>query len=455
MKRIYEPTKIVYELLGKQEIDKSKKYRRFFYLTECPVEGGSIFLNTITYELLLLSNEEIRLLNNPDLNNDLVHYLVEQYFLVPEDFDDKKIGLQIIDTRLQIQNIYTNQPYSYIAILTTTGCNARCFYCFEKGAKVSNMTEQTAYDVADFIEKKGAKKIKIQWFGGEPLINIKPIDIICHALTEKNIDFDSIMVSNGYALSEDVIKKAVELWKLRKIQITLDGTEEVYNKVKDYVYKDVPSPFLTVMNNIENALKAGIQINIRLNMDEHNADDLFDLARQLVNRFGCYKNCYIYVVRLFEDTCSKISNRDAVDRHKIIKQSVELSDFIYNNMPKPPIDKLPKSISSPNTCMACSDNSVMIVPDGHLGKCEHFVDSDFFGSIYSDDIDLKKIAKYKERDTVIPECNDCNFKSLCVHLKCCSGVPNHCDDVDKVAIEERLHSKLKNIYNKFLETEQM
>jgi hypothetical protein len=57
MKRIYEPAEVVYGLLGKQEIDESKKYRKFFYLTECPVEGGSVFLNTITYELLFLSND--------------------------------------------------------------------------------------------------------------------------------------------------------------------------------------------------------------------------------------------------------------------------------------------------------------------------------------------------------------------------------------------------------------
>ena len=36
-------------------------------------------------------------------------------------------------------------------------------------------------------------------------------------------------------------------------------------------------------------------------MDEHNADDLFELATMLVGKFNSYKNCYIYVVRLFED----------------------------------------------------------------------------------------------------------------------------------------------------------
>ena len=455
MKLIYNKTKIVSKILSKQNIDDTLKYRKIFYIAECPVKEGVLLLNTLTYELIFLSAAEAELLEEPDINIPNMRYLAENYFLVPEDFDDKKLAKQIINTRIQIQNIYTNPPLSFFVILTTTGCNARCFYCFERGAKVSNMTEQTAHDVAAFIEKKGADKVKLQWFGGEPLVNIKAIDIICNDLVKSNVNYTSIMVSNGYLLDEAVIKKAIDLWKLEKIQITLDGTEEVYNKVKDYVYKDASSPFIRVLKNIEKALKAGIQINIRLNMDEHNVDDLFELSKQLVERFGKYGNCYIYVVRLFDDTCSKIRDRAVNDRHKLIESSIRLQNYIDQNMPKFLIKDLPKSFGTPNTCMACSDTAVMIVPDGHLGKCEHFVDSDFYGSIYSDEIDVQKIIKYKDWETIVPECEHCELKSLCLHLKCCTGVPKHCDDIDKKAIKNRLDSKLKNIYNKFKETEKI
>lgn len=453
MKQIYEQTKVVNAILPKQKIDFNKKYRKSYYLTECDVDDGVLLLNTVTYELLFLSLDEIKLLNNPVLENRTVQYLIEGYYLVPNDFNDKKFALGVIDTRLKIQNFYTNPPLNFFVILTTTGCNARCFYCFEQGAKVSNMTEQTAHDVADFIERRRGKKVKIQWFGGEPLVNIKAIDTIAKDLTEKNIEFFSTMVSNAYLLDEETIQKAVNLWNLEKIQITLDGTEEVYNKVKNYVYKDVSSPFIRVLDNIENALKAKINISIRLNMDEHNEEDLFSLSKLLVNRFNKYSNCHIYVVRLFEATCAKIKNRDIFDRHKLIESSIKLQSFIDANMPKPQIDKLLNSVSNPNSCMACSDNATMIVPDGHLGKCEHFVDSDFYGSIYNDEIDIKKIASYKERKIVCSNCEDCELRSLCMPLKCCTGAPTHCDEIDKKAITARLHSKLKNIYNKFLETE--
>ena len=453
MKKIYEQTNIVNRILPCQQIEEDKKYRKFYYLTQCTVDGGVVVLNTITYELLFLSNSEISMLSNPDINDKNVQYLIKQYFLVPEDFNDIKLAEQVINTRIQIQNVYTEVPYNFFVILTTTGCNARCFYCFEQGAKVSNMTEQTAHDVADFIKRKGDKKVRIQWFGGEPLVNSKAIDTICNDLREKGVEYVSTMVSNAYLLDEKAIEKCVGLWNMERIQITLDGTEDVYNKTKNYVYKNVSSPFKRVLNNIENALNSGIEISLRLNMDEHNAEDLFTLSEMLVERFSAYKNCHIDVVRLFEDTCSKIKNRDVSDRHKLIEDSVNLQKFIDSRMPPPNVKKLSKSFKAPNTCMANSDNSVMIVPDGHLGKCEHFVDSEFIGSIYSDEYDLNKIYQFKERKIVSSNCANCELRSLCMPLKCCTGVSTHCDEMDKMVILHRLHSKMFNIYNKFLELE--
>ncbi len=453
MKQIYEQTNIVKKMLSNQQIDNCKKYRKFFYVEECHVDEGVLLLNTITYGLVFLSTDEYDSLNNLDLNDPTVRFLIEQYFLVPENFDDKKLASQIINTRLQIQNTYRRVPLNSFVILPTTGCNARCFYCFEKGAKISNMTEQTAHDVADFIKRKGDKIINVTWFGGEPLINQKAIDIICTDLKKFDIKCNSRIITNGYLLDEATINKAIDLWNLKKVQITLDGTEEVYNNVKNYVYKDVSSPFKKVLNNIESALRTDLKVSIRLNMDEHNVEDLFQLSKLLIDKFGKYDNCHIYVVRLFEETSLEIKNRKPEDRHKFIKRSNELQRFIDSNMPPVVMGKLEKSYPVPNQCMACNDAAVLIVPDGHLGKCEHYVDRDFYGSIYSDKIDLKTIARYKERAVVSPNCVDCKYMSLCQPLKCCSGVPNHCDEVDKKNTINRLRSNMKNVYAKFLEVQ--
>ena len=61
----------------------------------------------------------------------------------------------------------------------------------------------------------------------------------------------------------------MDVWALRQVQITLDGTHDVYNSVKGYVLPK-EDPYLRVLNNVDNLLTEGISVSIRLNMDTHN-----------------------------------------------------------------------------------------------------------------------------------------------------------------------------------------
>jgi sulfatase maturation enzyme AslB (radical SAM superfamily) len=52
-------------------------------------------------------------------------------------------------------------------IFTTMDCNARCFYCYEKGQPKISMTDEIAKDTADFILKTSSNTpVDIRWFGG-------------------------------------------------------------------------------------------------------------------------------------------------------------------------------------------------------------------------------------------------------------------------------------------------
>ena len=59
------------------------------------------------------------------------------------------------------------------------------------------------------------------------------------------------MISNGYLFDDTIIEKSVNDWNLNSVQVTLDGTEEVYNKIKSYICHDLISPFMRVIENIE------------------------------------------------------------------------------------------------------------------------------------------------------------------------------------------------------------
>lgn len=112
---------------------------------------------------------------------------------------------------------------SYV-ILPTTGCNARCVYCYEEGYAVKTMTSETADRLVDFIcETRYDDTVKLRWFGGEPLANAKIISYICKGLQERGVPYKSSMVTNASLLTKELAHEAKELWHLERVQVSLDG----------------------------------------------------------------------------------------------------------------------------------------------------------------------------------------------------------------------------------------
>ena len=72
---------------------------------------------------------------------------------------------------------------------------------------------------------------------------------------------------------------------MKSIQITLDGPENVYNSTKAYVSSTV-SPYQRVLKNIDLLLRNKVRVAIRLNLDQHNIDDLRDLVDDLFRRLA-------------------------------------------------------------------------------------------------------------------------------------------------------------------------
>jgi radical SAM protein with 4Fe4S-binding SPASM domain len=231
-------------------------------------------------------------------------------------------------------------------------------------------------------------------------------------LSEQGVPFRSTMTSNGYLIDADMVQRAKNLWQLQKVQITLDGTAQTYNRVKAYVYQGV-NAFERVLENIGQLIAVGIRVVIRLNVDKHNIGEMAELAELLHQHFGSNEHLSVYSHELFGE-------RTPEDNATLFAQRMQLEQQIAKHGILR-IKELPKDILL-NQCMADNDQSVMIAPDGHLGKCEHFIDREFFGHIDSEERDMAIIRKFKERQADIEACTICPFYPLCNSLVMC---PNH------------------------------
>ena len=380
------------------------------YCVSVPVNDGVLLHNLLAKELILLSEEEYaNMFDNS--------YLKEHWFVVPEDCNDKEYA-DLVKWVLQTKQSKSEDITGY-TIFTTTDCNARCFYCFELGRSRVPMSCETAEKVVQYIKNHcGGKKVSISWFGGEPLFNAEVIDVISDGLRAEGVEYKSSVVSNGYLFDEEIVKKAAERWNLKWVQITLDGTETVYNKVKAYIYKQ-GSPYQTVMENIGHLLDAGVSVSIRLNMDMHNAENLLELVEDLAERFREKKGLIVYAHHLFKgnEPMADLHSYEEWEKRDTAMIRLEEKIAACGLASRGGISKKPKL----NYCMADSGRSVTILPNGEIGLCEHFSEDEFIGHIEREGFDQAVVDSWKERIPEIPECAECFYYPECMQLKKCAS----------------------------------
>ena len=402
MQVIIPTPSLVEQIVGRQKRADGKPYRLMTYVVQQPVADGVLLYNTLTCSLVLLT---------PDEAADVTaqQELIDRWFLVPQGHDDQKLFRQIRQMAALLKPV-AKAITSYI-ILTTTGCNARCFYCYEKGTKPVTMTAETADKVVRYIvEHRGDEEVKIRWFGGEPLVNTKVIDQICTELSEQGVPFHSTMISNGYLFDADMVQRAKDLWHLREVQITLDGTEQTYNRVKAYVHQGV-NAFERVLQNIAMLTRADISVRIRLNVDKHNIGEMAELVQLLHRRFGTNEHLSIYSHLLYGEHTPEDEAELFALQMQLAQQTAACG---YKNHRR----ELQKDISLKH-CMADGGGGVVIAPDGHLSICEHYIDSNFFGHIDSEEHDEAILRKFKERRADIDACATCPYYPQCIRLTMC------------------------------------
>jgi radical SAM protein with 4Fe4S-binding SPASM domain len=418
MNVVLEMNSFALQVMGYQQKTEGITYRFNKFCLTKEHEDGVLMYNALTGALVNFTELEYEMLD-PNRDYDYIEFLVSNWFLVPEEYDEEVI-LKIIRDRKSnpLVSTYLDHP-SFFTILTTSACNARCFYCYELGIKKKvHMSMETAEKVANYIIKSRYKytdNITLDWFGGEPLFNSQVIDLICFRVTAAGIHFNSSMVTNGYLFDDATIKKAINQWNLTNVQITLDGTEEVYNKTKAYIYKNDESPFKRVISNIHKLLDQNIKVNIRLNCDKHNFKDLLNLVDYLHNEFGNNPNFAVYAWQVFEEGFTRTD-----EEHKALYESLIKIEQRINNLFGGVVAGINKEVSGVH-CMVDRGNAVCVYPKGEIGVCEHYLEDHFVSHVDNPTKKNWEILKQWRQFTPFGEiCKDCPIRPECLRVKGCT-----------------------------------
>lgn len=434
---------------GSQRKVKGFKYRYNKFLIKTEYEDEFIWYNVFTGSIVSIKDYEVDNIFTDDFCN-YADFLVQNYFLVPENFDEEELLIEYRKRKVVPITANCLTRLRSFTILTTTKCNARCFYCYQlHGKHKEHMTVETANKVARYIIDSSfeGQDIFLGWFGGEPLYNQKVIDIITTKVVSANRNVYSSIITNGYLFDERTCKRAVQDWHIRNVQVTLDGTEDIYNKTKNFIYKDTTNAFKKVIENIHYMLKYGLTVSIRINVDQHNINNLKDLVIYISEEFKDEPNIFVYIHELFDD------NKTPEHSKKVFENMMEINSLITERNLRAQGANVPSTIKTLH-CMVDDDNSVVIMPNGQLGVCEHYENDHFIGHIDNPtNIDIEEVKAWREMSEFEEICKDCPYKPACLKCKLC---PDHkiCDIYEKEYQLHRTKEDLKIIYKDFLKEEE-
>ena len=447
MRQVISAIKMVQKILGRQKAEEGAPYRLSAHCMRVEQPEGALLYHTLTGELVLLSHEEEKQLDRlPGPVSPALGELAARWFLRPLAADDMALADQIREITGHLAGKGETALTAY-TIFTTTACNARCFYCFESGWKKSSMTKQTALDTAAYIAAhRGGRPVRLFWFGGEPLMNIEAIDAITGSLLREGVEFHSTMISNGYLFDPALVRRARDDWNLKQVQITLDGTEEVYNRRKAYVNPQ-GSPFQRVLRNIGLLLDAGIRVSVRLNMDGDNEGDLYALVDALAERFGGRPGFGVYLAMIYETRGPEPSSYTAEERSAYARSFQSMQSHLEGKgvATRPPLGRG----VAVRSCMADKDGFTTVTPDGLLGRCEGCIDGTVWGSIYSNEADGEMLRQWKEKNPPEAACGMCPLYPQCVRLKKCPNWPEHCTPIERVYREEKIRRGMLGSYEEW------
>lgn len=374
--------------------------------------------NTLYNAMIKLTPEEFQTLNGEKpCGEDLRKRFLESGLMIPADIDERESYRR---WRLESRK---NMNHLSVNITTTLKCNARCPYCYEHGVKHVDFDESKIDALIDFIkEHKKDSPVKLNWFGGEPLLNPKIIDEITRRLGEAGLEYETFAITNGSLITRRLIAGKFKRWNLRGVQISLDGTAEQYAKRKNYV-DGQRAVFKKILNRIAWLAEANIHVDIRLNTDRENMNDILNLIYVLQARFDG-KKTVVYYPAFVTGVKDKLSDDEKISFVKELFRAVANPEKMSINH---------RLYSFPRTlpCMRNDPQSFSVDVYGRIYNCEHLVGrkDKALGTLknLSEKINMARLD-----EPLREECKTCVFLP-----KCMSGCASNMRTGDAACLIER------------------
>lgn len=287
-----------------------------------------------------------------------------------------------------------------IILMLTEDCNFRCVYCYEHHlqtymaiSEVDTIIER----IRLLIAKYAIKKLRVAYFGGEPLLN-KNVMKYAHQRFEHELgkyDVDYLLITNGYLLSKEIVDFLFSYKSDISLQVTLDGPPTMHNARRKLT--DGGATFNRILRNIEYA-SMYLPLIIRINMDKESHRHIRELLAILKEAKLNVDNIYIspnvastntqfnreYQNHCLEDNISTLGIV-SLARMSVMQYGFKLDQKSIHYEHPVQYGDFPFGVPKFLFCAAYSGKHLVFMPGGNIFTCmERVSDSQFaVGNIYN------------------------------------------------------------------------
>lgn len=331
------------------------------------------------------------------------------------------------DTYEVIAKNFQNEPNYIKAVCLNIAhdCNLRCKYCFADGEGYDQQKILMSFDVAkksiDFLLKNSGirKNIEVDFFGGEPLLNMDVVKQTVNYARSKEKEFNKnfrfTITTNATLLTKEIMDYLDE--NMVNIVLSIDGRKKVQDNIRlringEGTYDDI---LPKIKSMVEKRQKSKKQYYIRGTFTSQNLDFYQDIKHFIDIGF---KEISIEPVVLPEDNLLSIKEEHLESIYeqydKILDELLNHDDITFYHF-NVDINGGPCIYKRISGCGAGFEY-IAVTPDGDIYPCHQFVGNKKFymGNVY-EGIKNKELSNEFRESNIYnkAECKKCWARFFC------------------------------------------
>lgn len=387
---------------------KLSKYIKVYPCSEKP--GYFLLFSTKRLSKILVPASLLKAAENGSLPADSEQTLLRLGFLVEDPVAERERMVE------GMEDLNRNSKTFNAVVVLNLDCNLACRYCFEGSRKGKHyMSAETGDRLVDFVSEKyigEGKDIRIDFYGGEPLLSLELIKDISGRLNRVSgyagVKYSFTLVTNGTLLTRRVVDELLPLG-LKGAKITLDGPKENHDIYRPFISGE--GSFDVILRNMREVCDV-IKVQTGGNFTRDNYRqfprllDLFMTEGLTPGRLDLVTFAPVTTV-LGECTVAEFSEGcSSLDEPWLVEAGVFLREEIMRRGYRTPK-------TGPCLCVIESRDFVAVNYDGKLYKCPGFIG---YERMAVGDINTG-IADYTASHNLdvwkTDDCLDCAYLPLC------------------------------------------